>query len=91
MTTFGNINLSGYGGSLIKCVGCVSINVCFYVSTGILVGCSVSSIMGVTVLDKYFGFIPSSCTEDGTSLMIKGSTTFPDRKWISLQGTGVME
>ena len=62
-----------------------------YVSAGILVGISTSSMMGIVVLDICFLFIFNPIVEDGTSSTTKRSTTLPDRKHISLQGTEVME
>ena len=77
--------------SLISYVGCVSITISPCVSTDVSVGLLASSIIGIAMLDGYFLFILTSFKEDGTSSMAKGSTTLPDRKCMSLQGTGVME
>ena len=86
----GIISLSGYGGFFISWVGCVLSDLSFDVSAVPSKGCSTSSMLG-TVSDGCYELPPSLCTEGGASSVITGSTIFPDRKRISLQGTGERE
>ena len=99
--TFCKVNRSGYGGYFEDCVSCIFVHVAVSVSAIVLScisidvsdGVSMSSMMGIAALNEFpnGGFIPSSVTEDGTSLITIGSTILPDRRCKLLQGRGEME